>query len=50
MFGPIASQRTIKERKMVKCFNLMGQEVDIVKAKGIIIIIYDDGTLIKTVI
>tara|TARA_R100001509_G_C4876511_1_gene218679 strand:+ start:207 stop:1271 length:1065 start_codon:yes stop_codon:yes gene_type:complete len=49
MFGPIVVQRTIKERKIIKCFNLMGQEVDIVKSKGVIIIVYDDGTLIKTI-
>tara|TARA_R110001632_G_scaffold52014_2_gene129264 strand:+ start:1348 stop:2439 length:1092 start_codon:yes stop_codon:yes gene_type:complete len=49
MFGPIVVQRTIKERKIIKCFNLIGQEVDIVKSKGVIIIIYNDGTLIKTI-
>ena len=49
IFGPIAIQREIKEKRIVKCFNLMGQEVDILRAKGVIIIIYDDGTSIKTV-
>ena len=49
MFGPIVIQREIKEKEIIKCFNLMGQEVDILRAKGVIIIIYDDGTSIKTV-
>ena len=49
IFGPIAIQREIKEKRIIKCFNLMGQEVDILRAKGVVIIIYDDGTSIKTV-
>ena len=47
-YGPILVTKTITEKKIVKYVNLLGQEVD-VDSKGIIIEVYDDGTMRKII-
>ena len=47
-YGPILVTKTITEKKIVKYVNLLGQEVGI-DSKGIIIEVYDDGTMRKII-
>jgi hypothetical protein len=49
IFGPIFIQRNIIERKPVKYINSIGQEINPYNSKGLIITIYDDGSIIKTI-
>ena len=49
IFGPIVVQRNIIERKPVKYINSIGQEINPYNSKGLIITIYDDGSIIKTI-
>jgi hypothetical protein len=46
-YGPIVITRDITDKKIVKYINLMGQEVNPENIKGIVIEIYDDGTMRK---
>jgi len=47
-YGPILINNTIKESNVVKMTNLLGQEVD-ENTKGLIILIYEDGSMQKVV-
>jgi hypothetical protein len=46
-YGPILVTKSIKTKKIVKYVNLMGQEINPNYTKGIILEIYDDGTMKK---
>ena len=46
-YGPISVTKTITDKKIVKYINLMGQEVDPENTTGVVIEIYDDGTMKK---
>ncbi len=46
-YGPILVTKSIKNKKIVKYVNLMGQEINPNHTKGIILEIYDDGTMKK---
>ena len=46
-YGPILVTKTITEKKIVKYINLMGQEVNPDYTNGLIIEIYDDGSMKK---
>jgi len=46
-YGPILVTKTITEKKIVKYINLMGQEVNPDYTKGLVIEIYDDGSMKK---
>jgi hypothetical protein len=48
-YGPILVTKTITEKKIVKYINLMGQEVNPDNTTGVIIEIYDDGTMKKMI-
>ena len=48
-YGPILVIKTITDKKVVKYVNLLGQEVKPENAHGIIIEIYDDGTMRKMI-
>jgi hypothetical protein len=48
-YGPISVSKTITDKKIVKYVNLMGQEVNPYTTKGVIIEIYDDGTMKKII-
>ena len=48
-YGPIVITKTITNKKIIKYINLMGQEVNPKVVSGIIIEIYDDGTMRKTI-
>lgn len=47
-YGPISINNIIKESNVVKITNLLGQEVD-ENTKGMIILIYEDGSIKKVV-
>jgi hypothetical protein len=47
-YGPIGMDNTLKPSKLLKVTNLIGQEID-ENYKGIVIEIYDDGKIIKTI-
>ena len=47
--GPILVTKSIKNKKVVKYINLMGQEINPNNTSGIIIEIYDDGTMKKMI-
>ena len=49
MFGPIVIQRNITKKTPTKYINTMGQEIDPINAKGLIITVYSDGSIIKTI-
>jgi hypothetical protein len=46
-YGPIGMDNTLKPSKLLKIINLIGQEVD-ENYKGIVIEVYEDGTIIRT--
>jgi hypothetical protein len=48
LYGPIALDNTAKVKKVVKCVNLMGQEITL-EYKGIVFEIYEDGTSKKII-
>lgn len=48
-YGPILVTKTIIEKKIVKYINLMGQEVNLDNTTGVILEIYDDGTMKKMI-
>jgi hypothetical protein len=48
-YGPILVTKTITEKKIVKYINLMGQEVNPDYTKGLVIEIYDDGSIRKMI-
>ena len=48
-YGPILVTKTIKEKKIIKYINLMGQEVNPDNTTGLILEIYDDGTMKKMI-
>ena len=48
VYEPITVFRQIKDKKIVKYINLLGQEVD-QQTKGLLIEIYDDGTIRKII-
>ena len=49
MFGPIVIQRNITKKSPIKYINTMGQEIDPINAKGLIITVYSDGSITKTI-
>ena len=46
-YGPIVIERNLKSKKIIGYMNILGQIIDPTYATGIIIEIYEDGTLIK---
>jgi hypothetical protein len=48
-FGPILITRNITDNKIIGYVNLLGQKVDPNYTTGIIIEIYDDGTMVKKI-
>jgi hypothetical protein len=48
IYGPITVFKQIKDKKIVKYINLLGQEVD-QQTKGLLLEIYDDGTIRKII-
>jgi hypothetical protein len=48
-YGPIVITKTITDKKIVKYINLMGQEVNPDNVTGVILEIYDDGTMKKMI-
>ncbi len=48
-YGPISVTKTITDKKIVKYINLMGQEVNPDNVTGVILEIYDDGTMKKMI-
>lgn len=48
-YGPIMVTKTITDKKIVKHINLMGQEVNPDNVTGVILEIYDDGTMKKMI-
>ena len=45
-YGPIGVDNTLKPSKLLKIINLMGQEIN-ENYKGIVIEVYEDGTIIR---
>jgi hypothetical protein len=48
-FGPIVITRDVKNKQIIGYINLLGQKVDPKYATGVIIEIYEDGTMIKKI-
>ena len=48
IYGPVLIDNRNKVSKIIKRVNMMGQEVN-ENAKGVIIEIYEDGTMIRTI-
>ena len=48
-FGPIVITRDVRDKKIIGYINLLGQKVDPKYTTGVIIEIYDDGTMIKKI-
>jgi hypothetical protein len=49
IYGPIVITKTITDKKIIKYINLMGQEVNPDNVTGVILEIYDDGTMKKMI-
>lgn len=49
IYGPIFVSKTIKDKKIIRYINLMGQEVNPDSITGVIFEIYDDGTMKKVI-
>ncbi len=49
IFGPISVEREIKDKKVVKYLNLMGQEVNPLTTTGLVIKVFEDGSMIKVI-
>jgi hypothetical protein len=47
-YGPIGIDNTLKKSKLIKITNLLGQEID-ENYKGVVIEIYEDGKIIRTI-
>jgi hypothetical protein len=47
-YGPIGIDNTLKTSKLIKVINLLGQEIDD-NYKGVVIEIYEDGKIIRTI-
>ena len=48
-FGPIVITRDVKNKQIIGYINLLGKKVDPKYATGVIIEIYEDGTMIKKI-
>ena len=48
-FGPIVVTRDVRDKKIIGYINLLGQKVDPKYTTGVIIEIYDDGTMVKKI-
>ena len=48
-YGPILATRDITNKKIVKYINLMGQDINPENTNGVLIEIYDDGTMRKII-
>lgn len=48
-YGPIIITKTITNKKVVKYINLLGQEIKPDETTGVVIEIYEDGTMKKTI-
>lgn len=48
-FGPIVITRDVRDKKIIGYINLLGQKVDPKYTTGVIIEIYDDGTMVKKI-
>jgi hypothetical protein len=48
-FGPIVVTRDVTDKKIIGYINLLGQKVDPIYTTGVIIEIYDDGTMVKKI-
>ena len=48
-YGPISISRLITEKTLVKCINLMGQEINPLTTTGLVIEIYSDGSIKKMI-
>ena len=48
-FGPIVITRDVKNKQIIGYINLLGQKVDPKYATGVIIEVYEDGTMIKKI-
>ena len=48
-FGPIVVTRDVTDKKIIGYINLLGQKVDPKYTTGVIIEIYDDGTMVKKI-
>jgi hypothetical protein len=48
-YGPISVNNTKKEKKILKYVNILGQEVNYDSTGGVIFVVYDDGTSVKTI-
>jgi hypothetical protein len=49
IFGPIVITRDVKNKQIIGYINLLGQKVDPKYATGVIIEVYEDGTMIKKI-
>jgi hypothetical protein len=48
-YGPIIAQKVISSKIILKYTNLLGQEININESKGVIIIVFTDGTTQKII-
>ena len=48
LYGPIALNNEIKEKKIIKYVNLMGQEIS-PETSGVVFEVYEDGTSKKII-
>lgn len=48
-YGPILVTKTITEKKIIKYINLMGQEINPLTSTGILIEVFDDGSIRKVI-
>lgn len=48
-YGPIAITKSVTDKKVVKYINLLGQEINPDETSGVVIEIYEDGTMKKTI-
>jgi hypothetical protein len=48
-YGPIVIIRDVTDKKIIGYINLLGQKVDPIYTTGVIIEIYDDGTMVKKI-
>ena len=48
-YGPILAQKVISSKIILKYTNLLGQEININESKGVIIIVFTDGTTQKII-
>ena len=48
-FGPIVITRDVKNKQIIGYINLLGQKVDPKYATGVILEVYEDGTMIKKI-